>query len=584
MTRFWCALLALALLAGVRGEENAPAPAKEAGKDEGEPAKLDPQKLTELLDQLDSAEAARRAEAAELLGKAKAAAAVPKLYALLDDPDEAAQWKATVALGAIGEPALPRLIDGLNLEKERPRWKAESALKMIGKAAVPALVEALHDRRGRVRQSAAFLLGEIADPRAVEPLAASMADKDEDTRWKAATSLTKLGTQATKAVLAALSSESIECRRCAAWVFQNTLDPDAVPQLIQSLRDADEQVRWKAAIALQKTGTKAADHLFALLRTSARDDEKKLATWILEGMANPQVVARLRELQTLAAARNPEAVKEKERPRPAVLPKSVAFRVDSAPDKATVFIDDKYFGLTPLTVKDLVPGHHFVKLTKRDHLPWTKLVELLYAEEKLDAKLALKPKGSLLVTSEPAQADVYIDGEYEGKTPLEKKNIDANPYSLRLEKEQFIPWEAEIEVRAGEQGKVEAKLKSKVESWYRERLRENPNDVSCHTELAHYHMVRGELDKAVKAIAAGVEVMANGADTSSYGGRLAQEIAKMWGQAFQFGGNLELPAVRTALHAAVHGVWQRNKEKKPLARFFGELRESVGADFTQLPK
>ncbi len=584
MRRSLCALgavLALGLPCLHAGEGAEPAEAK--GKDGAEPLTLDPQRLTELLDQLDAAEAPRRAAAAELLGKAKAAAAVPKLYTMLDDPDDEAQWKATVALGAIGEPALPRLVDGLNLEKERPRWKAETALKVIGAAAVPALVEALKDRRGRVRQSAAFLLGEIADPRAIEPLAAGMADKDEDTRWKAATSLTKFGAQATKAALAQLGSESIECRRCAAWVFQTTLDPDAVPQLILALRDADEQVRWKAAIALQKLGAGASDRLFALLRTSNRDDEKKLAIWVLEGVSDPRIVARLREFQTLNVARTPEAAKD-QRPRPAVLPKSVALTLASEPPKATAFVDDKYVGLTPLTVKDLAPGHHFVKLTKRDHLPWTKLVELLYPEEPLNAKLVLKPKGTLVVTSEPAQADVYVDGEYEGKTPFEKKNMDANPYSVRVEKEQFLPWEAEVEVKAGEPSRVEARLKSKVEGWYLGRLKENPNDVSCHTELAHCYIVRGDLEKAAKTIAAGVEVMANGADTSSYGGRLAQEIAKMWGQAFQFGGGLQVEAVRKALHAALHGVWQQNKDKKPLGRFLTELRESVAADFTRPPK
>ncbi|HPD14941.1 MAG TPA: PEGA domain-containing protein [Planctomycetota bacterium] len=570
MCRTLSALLALAALAVARG-----------GDDAAAPPRLEPEKLTELLDQLDSPEAPRRSAAAEALGKAKAAAAIPKLYAMLDDPDDDAQWKATVALGALGEPAIPRLIDGLNLEKERPRWKAETALKMMGKAAVPGLVEALRDRRGRVRQSAAYLLGEIADPAAIEPLAASMADKDEDTRWKAATSLTKFGNQATRAVLEQLQSESIECRRCAAWVFQNTLDPDAVPSLLAALRDADEQVRWKAAIALQKMGPAASDRLFAVLRTSGRADEKKLIAWVLEGVADPRVAAQFREFQARQAVQEPQAPP---RPRPAVLPKSVALTLESAPDKATVFIDDKYVGLTPLTVPDLVPGHHFVKLTKRDHLPWTKLVELLYPEEKLEARLALKPKGTLLITSEPAQADVYIDGEYEGKTPLEKKNLDANPYSVRVEKEQFLPWEGEIEVRAGEQARAQATLKSKVEGWYRERLRENPNDVSAHTELAHYCLVRGELDKAVAALAAGVEVMAHGADTSSYGGRLAQEIAKVWGQAFQFGGGLQLDAVRNALHAALHGVWQRNKESKPLQRFLAELRQSVPADFTQPPR
>jgi len=578
--------LALALLlqsASARGifDMAPPRPAAPEAKDGGEGAPADAKTVAELIDQLDSEAPVSRSQAAEALGKAKVEAAIPKLIAMLDDPDDDAQWKATVALGAIGTPALPRLIDCLNLEKERARWKAESALKMIAADAVPALVEALRDKRGRVRQSAAFLLGELADPRAIEPLAEAMADKDEDTRWKSATSLTKFGKRATPVLLTHLGVESIEARRCAAWVCQTIRDPEAVPRLAEALRDRDEQVRWKAAIALQKIGPPAADPLLAVLRSAAKDDEKKLAAWILEGIRDVKVQTALRDLEGTQSRGGTE---ETARPRPKVLPPSVTLAVASEPTRATLFIDDKYAGVTPLTVKDLAPGHHFVKLTKRGHLPWTKLVELLYAEEKIEAKLAIKPQGTLAVTSEPVGADVYIDGEYEGKTPLEKKDLDANPYSVRVEKEGFLPWEGEVEVRAGQQMKAHGKLQSKVEGWYLARLKDNPNDVSCHTELAHFYMVRGDLDKSVKSLAAAIEVMGKGADTSGYGGRLAQEIQKMWGQVFQFGGDLQLPAVRRALHAAVHGVWQRNQDQPALRRFLQQLEKPLGVDLTQAPK
>jgi len=557
-------------------------PDKDAeGKETEEPFELNAERLAELLDALDSKEASRRSAAAKTLGEAKAKAAIHKLVKMLDDPDDDPQWQATVALGAIGTPALPRLIDALNLERERARWKAENAIKMIGAEAVPALIKALKDKRVRVRQSAAYLLGELADPRSMGPLAAAMADKDEDTRWKAATSLTKFGRRATAVVLKQLSGGPIEGRRCAAWVFQQTRDSTAVAALVHALRDRDDQVRWKTAIALQKIGQSAAAPLLSILRSTAKKDQKNIATWILEGIKDVKVQTALQDLKGALSLGGKQTTA---RPRPKVLPKSVVVAVNSTPPKATVFIDDKYAGVTPLTVKSLTPGHHFLKLTKRDHLPWTKLVELLYAKETIDAKLTLKPKGTIIVTSEPAQADVYVDGEYEGKTPLEMKNLDANPYSVRVEKEHFLPWESEVEIRAGKEVRVHGKLKSKVEGWYLARLKKNPNDVSCHTELAHYYMVRGQLDRSARAIAVAVEVIGNGADTSGYAGRLAQEIAKMWTQAFQFGGDLKLPAVRKALHGAIHGVWTRNRKKAPLRRFLAQLRKSVSADFTNPAK
>jgi len=518
-----------------------------------EAAEAEGARIAELLAQLDSQAAVSRAQAAQALGEAKVAAAIPKLIEMLDDPDEDAQWKATVALAAIGKPSVPALIEALNLEKERPRWKAEAALKMIGADALDGLIEALEDRRVRVRQSTAYLLGEIGDPKAIDPLAAALADKDEDTRWKAATSLTKFGTRATLAVLRQLKAQSVEARRCAAWVFQQVKDTEAIPALVAALNDSDEQVRWKAAIALQKIGPPAADPLLTLLRSpTVREDRKKMLKWILEGIKDAKVQAALRDLEPKTAGGKKTA-----RPRPRVLPEKVTLTVNSTPSRATVFVDDKYVGVTPLTVKDLAPGHHFVKLTKRDHLPWTKLVELLYPNEKIDARLVLKPKG------------------------LEKKNLDANPYSVRLEKEHYLPWETEVEVKAGQQVKVHGTLKSKVESWYLARLKENPNDVSCHTELAHYYMVQGDLQKAVGSIANAVAVVGRGADTSGYAGRLVQEIAKIWNQEFQFGGGLKLPEVRKALHAAIYQLWQRQKGSKRLAAFLAQVKKSAEVDFTR---
>ncbi|MFP4057974.1 MAG: HEAT repeat domain-containing protein [Candidatus Brocadiia bacterium] len=566
------------LAADAPGDAELPAQEAQPAPDDAE---LGEEQIDELIAQLGSEEPSQRAAAAEKLGIAGVERAIPSLVPMLDDPDEDAQWKATVALGTMGEPAVPKLIEALSHPQERARWKAESALKMMGEEAVPRLIEALQDRRARIRQSAAYLLGQIKDPRALQGLAAALSDKDEDTRWKAADSLARFGEDATPAVLKQLRVESVEARRCAAWVFQQTADPEAMPALVNALNDADEQVRWKAAIALQKIGLPAAGPLLALLRSEAKEEQKNLATWVLEGIKDVKVQTALRDLKGALSRGGEEGT---QRPRPEKLPDSVALQVTSEPPKATVFIDDKYAGVTPLDVKGLPPGHHFIKLTKRDHLPWTKLCELLYAEEKINAKLTLKPKGTLVVTSEPANADVYIDGEYEGKTPLEKKHLDANPYSVRVEKERFLAWESEVELGAGDTKKVHAPLKSKVAGWYLARLKDEPNDVSCHTELAHYYLVSGELDKAARSIARAVEVAGKGADTSGYTGRLAQEVEKMWEGQFQFGGDLEVQQVRRALHTAIHGVWKKNKGQDRLRRFLGRLGKDVKTDFTKPPR
>jgi len=570
MIRLLPLLALLACLAPVRAEEAAE-----------RPPELTPEAIAELIATLKSEDPAKRSAAAETLGQAKAEGAVPSLIPMLDDPNDAAQWKATVALAVIGKPALPQLVASLALEKERARWKAESALKMIGADAVAALSGALGDKRARVRQSAAFLLGEIKSLDAADALAEAMADRDEDTRWKAADSLTKLGRDATDAALKQLRSTNIEARRCAAWVFQTTRDPKAIPSLVIALRDPDDQVRWKAAIALQKIGVDAAEPLLTILRSNAPEAEKNTVAWVLEGIKDVKVQTALQDIKRAAEEATPETPK---RPRPKVLPKSITLSITSEPEKATIFIDDRYAGVTPLNVRNLTPGHHFLKLTKRDHLPWTKLCELLYPEEKINAKLALKPKGALIVTSEPTHADVYIDGEYEGKTPLEKRDLDANPYSVRVEKQHFLAWETEIDVTAGKEHKLAATLQSKVEGWYMARLKKDPNDVSCHTELGHYYMVQGKLEKAMSAFQAAVEVMGRGADTSGYASRLVQEFVKIWSNSYQFGGETSVAQARKALHAMLHGMLTRGNPSKQLQQFFAVLKNSLSVDFSQPPK
>jgi HEAT repeat protein len=91
---------------------------------------------------------------------------------------------------------------------------------------VDPLVEALRDEDARVRSYAACALGEIGDPRAVDPLIYALQDEDEesDVRSGAARALGEIG------------------------------DPRAVDPLVEALQDEDENVRLRAAWALGEIG------------------------------------------------------------------------------------------------------------------------------------------------------------------------------------------------------------------------------------------------------------------------------------------------------------------------------------------
>jgi HEAT repeat protein len=96
---------------------------------------------------------------------------------------------------------------------------------------VSQLIDQLNGADFRARVSAATALGEIKDPRAVEPLIAALNNPNED----------------------------LDFRRAAAEALGEIKDPRAIEPLIAVLEDTDSFLRWRAARALSETAAKVSD-------------------------------------------------------------------------------------------------------------------------------------------------------------------------------------------------------------------------------------------------------------------------------------------------------------------------------------
>jgi HEAT repeat protein len=232
-----------------------------------------------------------RTHAAEVLGLAGAPTAIPALVAALRNPHEdEASVKATVAAALAklrDEAAIPLLVKELFDVDERSSRNVAEALVAFGPLAVPALVELLgdpghstarvwaarvlgrigdaravdelvarlHDRDDRLRMAAAEALGTIGDPRALQAIVrATLRDPASQVRAQAAGAIARIeGERAVDVLVAALADPDYATRIRALEAFETMRIDDTSP-LETALRDANGEVRRRAALALERVG------------------------------------------------------------------------------------------------------------------------------------------------------------------------------------------------------------------------------------------------------------------------------------------------------------------------------------------
>ena len=238
------------------------------------------------LQQLKSSKWEARAEAARKLGAAKEKKAVPALIEFLSDENHEVRKAVIEALGATAHPAAAEPLSSALVSlparaKERKSNKnsepAEyeslaAALGAIGTPAVGPVLKALGAREQEPRRWAAFALGLIKDPQAIDPLAERLDDARSEVRKAAAHALGCIGDpRALKPLIGTLSHKDPETRRIAAQALGAIKSSEAVLQLGRALGDPAEAVQLAAVDALKTIGGLQA----AVALRSAFDTGKK---------------------------------------------------------------------------------------------------------------------------------------------------------------------------------------------------------------------------------------------------------------------------------------------------------------------
>jgi len=219
----------------------------------------------------------------EDIEKLTAAKDIAGLIRALHSNDLNIQSEVAKALGSLGPPAMEVLIREL---KKKDKVHTLAIIKALSEIRdpqpVPDLIELLKDENSEVRWGATIALGEIGDKRSIDPLVISLRDYDKYVRYGAALSLEMLGwtppndeekafffvgkqnwkevasmgDSAIPALANILHDRHNSVRIKAVDILGELRSPRAIPFLMQSLADADSEVRWRAVLASEKSGIK----------------------------------------------------------------------------------------------------------------------------------------------------------------------------------------------------------------------------------------------------------------------------------------------------------------------------------------
>lgn len=125
-------------------------------------------------------------------------------------------------------------------------------------------------------------------------------------------------------------------------------------------------------------------------------------------------------------------------------------RISSDPEKASLFLNDKLQGETPMTLR-LQKGDYTLKLRKSGYKTKTMSVKLEKDTENIDEKLSVS-SSQFMIHSTPDSAMIYIDDVFKGTTPLIVDESIFGKHKVRVslpgyqEQEKIVDFDEEEEL------------------------------------------------------------------------------------------------------------------------------------------
>jgi hypothetical protein len=133
-------------------------------------------------------------------------------------------------------------------------------------------------------------------------------------------------------------------------------------------------------------------------------------------------------------------------------------KVQSTVPNAEVFVDGSSLGRAPVDRSDLDPGKHYIVVHRDGYTDFKREVFLM--ENQSVALVAdLSATGAVRVLSTPEGADVRVDGELIGKTPVSRDQIAAGDHVIEFRLKGYFDHKETMKVEGGREKVFSVDLK-----------------------------------------------------------------------------------------------------------------------------
>jgi hypothetical protein len=144
--------------------------------------------------------------------------------------------------------------------------------------------------------------------------------------------------------------------------------------------------------------------------------------------------------------------------------KTGQLRVNSSPEGAEVYLNDRYAGKTPLVMEQLNIGEYVARLQYPGYQTWTRTIQINPDRTAfISADLQrIQQYGSIAIRCNENNARIYLDGQYQGLTEKNKnvllERVNEGFHDIRVTLSGYLDWSRRIELKSNQRVQLTVNL------------------------------------------------------------------------------------------------------------------------------